>query len=323
MTLSLAELLALHDAHPGDNTLPRNLGDGYLYNHSLIFRNIRDGSLALGCHFNDTPAPLWHMHNVVALLSLPHILAERTVPYIDNVTPLRAVLAARPNLVLPEVYYTGFNGFRGNTLLHETAHCLANAVMPFHAYDRSWDIAMVHREACTILLAESFANAVEFWFSTEIQGEGPEIFLSMNSNARVAPQRGMVLRNLENLAGFSPAFLFVLLCYLHANVHYNARRADPAWIQAVAATAYPNHPGLPTQHLDTLALICRFTFNLSSTFRRTTATIYFDYLGYEGTLAALLDFDPLAIIAANPAMAANTATLVDLAGRGATALSTA
>src|SRR5262245_33434155 len=115
----LSELLAHHDRFSRYSSLPENLGDGFLCYFNPVYRNLREGFLALDGKFTDED---FCNYRTFKLAALPQILDANRVFVAENVSAFRAVETKRPG-----TFSHGDLNFRAhNYLLHESAHCVAH-----------------------------------------------------------------------------------------------------------------------------------------------------------------------------------------------------
>ncbi len=221
-SIKLRELLRAHDTYSKNNALPDNLGDGYLYAHNKLYANVRDVVLLLGFRFNNQPSKLWGKYQAFPLISLDQILAQLTIPYLNNVTPFRYLLRINAEFQMPRsMFYT----VKKNYLLHESAHCISYKLI--RGYKKSISRVLPQQQfVLSALLSESFANAIELLASSLIVREPQLLFFHMNSYMTYSSQGLTGLRSMVSQWGLEETLKFCCFAYLLANLcHETASEA--------------------------------------------------------------------------------------------------
>jgi hypothetical protein len=220
--VKVQELLRAHDATCKRNALRDNLGDGYLYAHNKLYANVRDVVLLLGFRFNNQPSKLWGNYHAFPLTSLDRILTQRTIPYLNNVTPFRDLLRVNAEFEMPRsMFYT----IKKNYLLHESAHCISYKLI--RGYQKSISRVLPQQQfVLSALLSESFANAIELLASSFIDREPQLLFFHMNSYITYSSQGLTELRSVVSQWGLEETLKFCCFAYLLANLcHETASEA--------------------------------------------------------------------------------------------------
>lgn len=162
----LADLVRAHEGSKGRRTLARSFGDGYLYERSRVHRAVRDEVLRLGYRFTRDD---FCDYRALSLAALPAILKAKRIPYLDNATPLLKVERRCPRVFDLDTLLVPAK----NTLLHESAHCLADAT-----FDRLRGPRGIVLRA---ILGEATANTAERLASYEVKGEVHRFFHNVSS----------------------------------------------------------------------------------------------------------------------------------------------
>lgn len=271
LPLPLAWLCEL-DEGDAPNGLRDSFGDRYLCAHSTLFRRVRDISIELGYKYSREDTPLFRDYHAIPLLTLRSILAERTIPYLDNRTSVTRLLQAEPKLALPAGFLATI--VRPNHAFHESAHCVANAILkPFRGdLDR---IAGCERAALVLLaiFEESFANAVEKFGGGLRHMQVPDhLFYNLNSymHKREPDEKLEVL-----LSSAEPGRAFRLL--LFSLFEANLTEADPD--EAVESRIAEAAEVRSDEHAELEAAV-DLGFGLSQGFREKTTPHYFRLLGW-------------------------------------------
>jgi hypothetical protein len=160
MAVMLSRLLELHDDAVWPQGVSRSLGDSLLCERSAIHRRVRERLLAQGYTLSNASTETSGLYDCMPLLALESVLTRRVIPYRDNVTALRRVVASQPDTRLPVPFLV--NELAKNYLLHESCHCLAHDAL--FGSDRLRDCAQAEpiEFVLRMTLAEAFAVATEF-----------------------------------------------------------------------------------------------------------------------------------------------------------------
>jgi hypothetical protein len=288
----LAEL----DHIPAANALADAFGDSYLYRYCPVFGCVRDAVLRLGYSFCAADTPLWRDYQSFPLMSLPRILADRTIPYVDNGVTFRRLIREYPAVRLPPGFITG--NMKANHAFHESAHCVAHAIL------QKLRLHMAHAESCgaaDAVFAESFANTVEALGSGfSHMPVSDHVFYPLNS---YIPQNDKIRDVLVRAAalGSERRFTVLFLSYFEANL--TAEPASDKSCGQVAETA-----GCASEQHGLAREIMEVAFGLKAGFRETTTPAYFDLLGLGAEYRALADGNWLAK-RENQSLAREVATL--------------
>src|SRR5688572_3145399 len=156
----LSTLLELHDEAVWPEGIARSLGDTLLCQRSAIHRSVRKRLLSHGYAISDVSNDTKTLYDCLPLIALESMLAQRVIPYRDNVTALREVVARQPELQLPVPFLV--QELSKNYLLHESCHCLAHDVLFGQDCLRDWARDEPVEFVLRMTLAEAFAVGTEF-----------------------------------------------------------------------------------------------------------------------------------------------------------------
>lgn len=163
--IKLASLIKLHDGYTSEKSLPRNLGDGFLYSRNIFFSVVRDWAIETGLQFSAEASPMWQQYQALAFFSLQDIFDHQIVPYMDNVTVFKNVLSRDPSLAVPLRFIT--DTLKKNYILHESAHFIAYRRLMEHrdsdgapSSDKEWFVAYCLLSECVARVVERFAVLV-------------------------------------------------------------------------------------------------------------------------------------------------------------------
>lgn len=278
LPLPLAWLCEL-DNNDAPNGLKDSFGDRYLYRHSTFFGRVRDAAIELGYRYSCEDTPLLRDYHAIPLLTLRAILAERTIPYLDNRTSVKRLLNAQPKLALPAGFLATI--IRPNHVFHESAHCVAHAILEPLRGDLE-RIAGGERAAFVLgaVFEESFANAVEKLGGGLRYMQVPDhLFYNLNSYMHKSEADGK-LEALLNSTEPRVAFRLLLFSLFEANL----TEGDPS---EAARIGVGEAAGAGSDQDRELAAAVDLGFGLSQGFRERTTPHYFWLLGYAKDYEAL------------------------------------
>ncbi len=282
MSVNLARLLEQNDKVHASDGLIENFGDDYLMANNRSFSKLRKLALREGFKFsldrND-------FYLALPLSQLDMILADKKIPYMDNVTVLRSVeKRIKGGALWDEVC----DNLKKNHLFHETCHAVARQ----HAKRIFAEPAKVAEPigVLRILIEESFANTSELLSVVEAADDVHRIFLEWNSYICMFSDRTN-LKNAMSEFGEVGFRKFMLYSYLHAN--FLANHLEEKAFQRILRLASLTPTMKQSKVLKALAKI---SFQLNPRFREVTTGFYLRLSGAQKPLAQLLDFDFLALI---------------------------
>jgi hypothetical protein len=268
--LDIGALLALDERFSSPATLKECFGDSFLYLHNPIFRRIR--TLFIESTFRYVPVSDDRANGYYAapLLWLNHVAGNDTVPFVNNSSVLRSLVAYNPDFrIAPEALLSFLTH---NHVLHESCHLIAERVLPPCAESDVSQCVSVLRS----LLCESFANASEFLSLGFANGSRlHRFFLAANCYLIYHPSlsfREQVYSKLISLFGFESVFELALLAFLHTNMHSTSPTGElvSAWSDVVFGTGRLNRAELML-----LEIVLRNEFSLSPAFREKTTPTFF------------------------------------------------
>jgi hypothetical protein len=248
-----------------------------------VVAHLRQAALTFGFKLSRRPSTLWNTYQVFPLLCLRQILAERTIPYIDNVTPLRQLLEQRPGIALPERFVLA--NVRRNFTLHESAHCVAAHVLS--GLSDKGAASRPEQQVLLSLLGEAFANTSELIGATFARTRHHRLFYLLNSYLEDDASRTVTLRLMLSRYGFSRTVQFVCVSYLFSNLLQDQvpSRSIRLWSQRIFGTCSALERG---QH----ERLFRRAFRMSRPFREESTEMHFRLGGQERHLHRLRARDP-------------------------------
>jgi hypothetical protein len=307
MALKLRELLDAHDRSLRADSIEANIGDGFLFEHNSLFRNLREAAVAAGASFSTRDDLGYHTCPHIAL---PDVLGSRTITLGPTAHVLRKIERARPGLfTLPELPF-----IKPNFILHESAHFVADLALP-QVHRDGQRKGNRERAVLLILLAESYATACEIlanlYANTPIHAAFSD-FNVQRSVLDVEDYRKTVLRSVEAI-GFPLTFKMVCLSYLFWNFGYD--RLTPKGISQLMEFSGSSLPAAKST-ARTVQRLSDYCFQMNRKFRTQTADFYFKFLGFTHDIENLVDFNFLKLLNGDARIRESWEDLVDLADRG-------
>lgn len=275
--MKLATLLHKHIEHPASEGLTQNLGDCFLLEHNRIYRQVRHKALDLGFSYSTQMS-----EDFIAfpLGQLENILAQKVIPYVNNVTPLKNIdQKTSSNLDWDHVV----DNLKPNYVFHESCHAIARA---FSSKMKATDLKA---RLTTTLIEESFANTCEFFAIAEANDQVHRTFLEVNSYFTVFEDRTHLKKILEQ-NDVASVFKFMLLCYLHSNF-LNESFGEKDFKKIISLSGVTNKI-----EIKALKSIAANVFALNPRFRYTTSEMYLRLNGIRQQVEQALDFDYLQLI---------------------------
>jgi len=282
MSVMLEEVIKAHKSHAHFTSLSKNLGDGFLYRHNPLFRNVRQLFLELGYRFTTED---FCQYRTFPLITLPAILKAKRVPYFDTYSGLAQIERASPGMFdMDTVLWPN-----ANYLMHESCHCIADAI--FEGLSGSKRIVL------RSFLCESLANAAESFARIHAQNEIHRIFYNLNSYQRIAKNDPQAVTINRAIIAVGPVntfktlfFSFVYANFLYKRVNENDFRNVIDLLQVNAAK--------------TLRPVFRIgVSNLNFVFRVATSGFYFRYFhGLHRSIFALTEFDFIRVLKKTPSL---------------------
>ena len=291
MHLTLKQLLEAHDKDKSATTLSENLGDGALFARNRVFNAVRSAAVAAGCRYTTLDE---HGYFAWALTALPRILETKVIPYRRTFDAVSALEKTRPGFFSTK--HTEEVELQGNVVLHESAHCVADAVWEKHKPTLN-KLSPSHRTVLNYAVAEAFANTTELAAMSCAKSPVDQWLLALNSYWGHIPKLATVWNTLASSRGPQFPARWLMMCFLSANLQRNelphSLRAD--------LLKSGEKPGREVQAA--LDFLAHEAFSLNVDFRRNTFVMFFASLGLEPNAATLSRFDFAESLKTDPKLA--------------------
>ncbi len=285
--VKLQNLLRSHDQASLPQSLPLSLGDGYLYEHSFIFRNIRNSLLHL--RYALTNKDFCH-YAVFPYGSLQSILEKKLVPYFDNVTVLKEIEANQP----AKFYCDEILMVKANHCLHESSHCIADEILKKADWQNT-QLTSDQMRIFQLIMAEAFANTVESLANLVNDSNEAQLFYELNSHVTHDRETESMFKTSNALLGYSRLYRFVYLSYLFSNcllAQPNAR----TYQQILNFVISDGHLHPKPNEFASLRKVFGHAYDLSFEFRTQTTGFYSALMGLKGNPQKLLQIDILRLL---------------------------
>lgn len=204
--MKITRIIASHQKFSKLSTLENNLGDGYLFQHNRIFKNIRQLAISFGFNFS---ANTNFDYQALPLIQLESILAQKKIPYIDNVSAITMLARQLPNIDWNDLA----SGLKKNYILHESCHAVARSVFTQHGFKKDNQLGI---SAFQMLLEESFANTCELLAIVDVQDVDHGVFFEHNSYTYLPEIRTNIKKIISSIGDFK-FFKFMQVTYLYSN----------------------------------------------------------------------------------------------------------
>ncbi len=249
-------------------SLPDALGDSYLCANNPTYGAVRRAALELGYGFSAVETPLWRDYFAFPLTSLGRILAERTIPYFNTADSIRNLVRSNPSASIPAGFLAG--NLRGNHAFHESAHCVASAVIGPASF------------SLEAIVAEAFANTCE-WLGAAHQTKplSDGLFYSLNSYRKPTSGLRDAVAAVRQQWGAEQTFTLLMLAFVEANL--STVEPGSETVNRVLATA-----PTPSDADSSAAALVRRAFELNMGFRDLTTPIWFELNGHKAEFDQLL-----------------------------------
>lgn len=283
--MKLADTLRMHDEALVSGGLPTSLGDSYLLRHNSVYRAIRERVAKEG--FVCTTEDFCH-YGVLPLAALDAILKERKIPYFDNVSVLREIENKSPGkFQVEELVHV-----KANYVLHEACHCLADTALR-GVRPGAPGLSPEQRKALALMLAESFANAVEAL--ANIPNTTPELRFFHESNSYIIHDRktAAAFQHALDILGERNAYRLLFLAYLHSN--YLTTLTPKQYPELIDSVLPPGEARRKAQDSPHVRKMVQYAFELSMAFREQTTGFYLAHAGIKGDARQLFRVDLLAL----------------------------
>jgi hypothetical protein len=261
-----------YDSCGDGNSLPECFGDSYLYANNMLCTRVRKLFFALG--FKYTADPLFCRDYFAApLLCLPGILGSKFVPFFDNTSVLRQVLLRCPELTIST--HDLQMQLKRNYLLHESCHCVADAVLArFQEKNKNTPVKNTPEEAfvITALVCESFANVVERLAAVLADFYPHNLFFHLNSYVEYQAQKTRLIKDAIAIFGIENILRFGFLGYFFSNLRPGS--PDDAICEGFTSAVFKD-VSLTASEQSILRLLAENAFVINGTFREETTALFF------------------------------------------------
>jgi hypothetical protein len=283
-SVPISLLLRIDEQFGSDRSLADVLGDRHLYATNSIFAKVRDFAVAQGYRYVERESPLWHAYQALPLLSLHRIMEAKHIPYFDNVSVLRDVVAQQPDIEVSLRFL--LSTLKKNYLLHESSHCLAYSVIHSDEQILSRLVTDGERFVATSLITEAFANAVERVAGTLCTSNTRLLLFTLNSYMDYRNDRREMLQRTFATHGMDRMFDIVFLSYWYSNMRPTP--LSPEMIERIIRIVFAGVEVNPESHADLASMMNR-EFSLSPGFREDTSAAYFRFYRCEQDFFKLRD----------------------------------
>lgn len=276
--IPLAEVIAVHEQFRGKNTLPANLGDGFLYAQNPVFRSVRREYLRLGFSFTQHD---FCDYFAFPLMALDEVTTAGKIPYRNNAVWLKKIEKATPGTFTLTTLKRSELQF--NYLFHESAHFIAHAA--FFGKKRVAALPKDQGTLLRIMLGEALANTVECLSAAFAEGEIETYFLNANCHFRANAKEVKVLRRGVEKLGTEAVACILFASFLYSNFLFERLSKKQKTLILTFAKAPKAKLTNDLVHIG---------LQLSEEFRQTTTPLHLWKLKFPSNLPRLLQFDPLA-----------------------------
>ena len=276
--VELGRLLEINSYYRHPHAFENCLGDQYLYARNRIYRQIRDCSLRYGLCYCGEGSTLWHDYQVCPLFCLNLMLANKSVPMVDNTSSLVRIAAmGGPSFAVSSKFLTKV--FKRNYLLHESAHYIAHHIIGLNSSSMHDSIfaSEEERAVAAALLGEAFATTAERLAWALADNRTHILLLNLNSYVDYRePNHNMVTECLESFG--VPAMLRLGMTASFLN---NLKKAP---VTDLECNAILDHlfPGIKDNvATEKLRPLVAHVFSVAPAFFEETTPAYFRLLGRE------------------------------------------
>jgi hypothetical protein len=291
MKTKLSKIIYEHQSSSQRNQISVSIGDGYLLEHSSVFRKVRYAYVNRGFVYASTNyAPYFDC----VLFSLNDIFRTKKIFVRKNILWLQRLEKQRPNFYsLRDIYSIPLGK---NLILHESAHCVAfNEVFGtwknFRSKIGSFDVIP------RVLLTEAFANACEVLLQITAPKSPIEgYFRWMNVYFHISEQNRKFLKVISDKFELSKCAHLLILLFLYSNFLYkDLEKAEVDRIISIVGLEVEDGKRSELRS-DIKNLASEIPFQLSISFRLQTSAQYFENLGYDKKITKLLYKNPGVIL---------------------------
>lgn len=276
--IALSQLLQAADVQPSDGRtgIPAVLGDSYLYVKNPICRDIRDKAIAFSYSFSDQDCGLWRDYQVLPLVTLPHILTSRMIPFIDNISILARLMENKTDLAVPPHFL--LTALKKNYLLHESGHAVSYAILERQNGSLLDGWSEGERFVVEAFLCESFANTMEKIASAMAWDKMHALFFTLNSYIIYNREHIERVRDALRVFGAKAVFALGFVLFYASNT---SRGTAIAFDRDRALETLVKNRYLPSvQDADALCnQLMGSGFTVNPDFRDETTPLYFEICG--------------------------------------------
>jgi hypothetical protein len=291
---NLSTLLRVHEIYSNKTDLKHVLGDGYLYQHSQLYKIIRHTILSLGFKFSEPESDYNMYYTYFTLALLNKIYQTKEMPTKPTYTIIKKFYEANFVDFEVELEFIDFKLNLKNHILHESAHCIAN-----HLLNQGRSPKFINSERndfllTNILAGEALANTLEFIFASSTTDAITRAFVSFNSYITYTEKEATYYKFLVEVFGPKLVFKFMFYSYLLCN--YNAEKEEPEtsdYIDLIQFLGLSN--AIPFQ-LEKFSELYKKSYALNMGFRNNIANHYLKCCGLNLTIKEAYDFDIRKII---------------------------
>lgn len=267
--LSLDEVLEAHDRHRHLTPYANLLGDGFLYAHNPVYRNLRDRFERMGFALTDRDFCDYHALPSAALVEM---LDRGKVIYRDNTARLNRLREAQPGVFL----FSEIGGLHCNSVIHESAHLVAHPLLAGSSRLRApTEEDLIARR---VLAEEAFACATSCMANAAIEGPLHEAFFKFSDSFGRLDPEARIRRSIGE-GGFVATFENLFLSYLFALHLWDDRREEAYRLALAIGERSPS---------ETRRSIFEIGFALNTKFRTQGSRFYLKRLGLRTGFAELV-----------------------------------
>jgi hypothetical protein len=278
----LSQVIKVHRQWESETDLPTILGDGFLYRHNLVYRNIRDVYLNCGFKFTNED---FCQYNVIESAALKHFLEEGTLYYRETYLACKRMADVTPDMTLDRV-----PGFKENNIIHESAHLIADAILPLGPVpknpegEREFVLNAFMAEAfavTTVVMGKAYADSLDHAMMWRFNSHQPA-----DDDHRARFERSVKVIGSRST--------FKLMYFAHLFWSFLFSELKPEGLSLILS--YCGAENVNKKHLDFLLEFFNSCFKLNKAFPTQVQDFYFRYLGLEKDVHSLADFNFLKMI---------------------------
>ncbi len=298
---SVSDLLKLHNKNLRVKyCLKENIGDGFLVQKNIIYRNVRQLAVQAGYRFTTK-----HFANsrLFPLSSLDDFHKRKLIPFDNNVQVLQGLAKKRPNISIPRWHKL----FHFNHLLHESSHAYAHSI--FSKLLRKKNEKESFRFLIS-LLEESFANTAETFSYVFCKDNQHTSIMAMN-NYSLGRGLNKKISHHAPKEFLEMSFGMMLMSCLFANyLRQNMTPQEFKEVIRLLKEILKVERNFSPVEIENLKEISKIGQGINISFRIITAEFYLELNGYKSSLIKLVKFNFLGAICKNQTLQMALATLI-------------